>query len=95
MFPARCAARAIYAGLSVAFLKLASIVAGVGGAVPVSLGAREEMADSAFDTKVTGGGLHKSKIGSSDELSSCRVCIGAMIVHVVIELCASNISIGR
>jgi hypothetical protein len=97
IFPARCAERAIYAGDSAAFLKLASIVAGVGGAAPApaSVGAREEITDSAFDTKVTGGGLHRSKIGSSDALSSCLLCIGAITVHVVIELCASNISTGR
>jgi hypothetical protein len=94
MLPPLCAHRARYAGVSATFLKLTSVGAGVGNAEPASVGAREEMTDSAFETNVTGGGLHRSNIGSSDALRSCLVCIGAMIVHVVIELCASNISTG-
>ena len=62
---------------------------------PASVGARDDMTDSAFDTNVTGGGLQRSNIGSSDALSSCLVWIGAITVHVVMELCASNISTGR
>lgn len=95
IFPPRCADRATYAGDSAALLKLASEYAGVGGAGPESSGAREETTDSAFDTSVTGGGLHRSKIGSSDALRSCLVCMGAITVQVVMELCASNISTGR
>lgn len=85
----------MYAGVPGAFLKCVSIGAGVNGAAPASVGAREEMTDSARDTSVTGGGLHKSYIGSSEALSRCLVFIGAMTVHVVIELCASKISTGR
>jgi enhancing lycopene biosynthesis protein 2 len=44
---------------------------------------------------VTGGGLQRSNIGSSDALSSCRVFSGARIAQVVMELCASKISTGR
>jgi hypothetical protein len=93
MLPPRCAERAIYAGDCSAFLNSAWI--GVGSAEPASVGALEDITDSARETNVTGGGLHRSYIGSSDVLSSCLVCIGAIIVHVVIELCASNISTGR
>jgi hypothetical protein len=84
MLPPRCADRAIYAGLSAALLKLVSVGTGVGSADPASVGARDETTDSAFDTKVTGGGLQK--IGSSEALRSCLVWMGAMTVHVVIEL---------
>ena len=86
ILPPRCAERATYAGLSAAFLKLVSVGAGVGWAEPASVGARDETTDSAFDTSVTGGGLQTSKMGSSDALSNCRVWMGAMTVHVVIEL---------
>jgi hypothetical protein len=85
----------MYAGLSATLLKLVSVGTGVGSADPASVGARDETTDSAFDTKVTGGGLQRSKIGSSEALRSCLVWMGAMTVHVVIELWASNISTGR
>ena len=85
MFPPRCADRARYAGLSVALLKVVSAGVGVGCPDPASVGARDDTTDSAFDTRVTGGGLQRSKIGSSEALSSCLVWMGAMIVHVVIE----------
>jgi hypothetical protein len=83
----------MYAGDRSAFLN--SAWTGVGRAEPASVGARDDMTDSALETNVTGGGLHRSYIGSSDALSICLVCIGAIIVHVVMELCASNISTGR
>ena len=50
----------MYAGLSAALLNVESVAAGVGSADPASVGARDEMTDSARDTKVTGGGLQRS-----------------------------------
>lgn len=76
----------MYAGLSAAFLNVESTCAGFGAAEPASVGAREDTTDAARDTRVTGGGLQRSKIGSSDALSSRLVWIGATIVQVVIEL---------
>jgi len=93
MLPSVCADRAIYAGLSATLLKVDS--AGVGNAEPDSVGGFEPFMDSARDMSVTGGGLQRSNIGSSDALSSCRVFSGARMAHVVIESCASNISTGR
>jgi hypothetical protein len=95
MLPSKCAERAIYAGLSATFLKFDSVGAGVGNAEPASVGGfDEELIDSARDMRVTGGGLQRSNIGSSEALSSCRVFNGAMTAQVVMELCASNISRG-
>jgi hypothetical protein len=93
IFPSVCAERATYAGLSATLLKVIS--AGVGRADPASVGGFEPFIDSARDMSVMGGGLQRSKIGSSDAESNCLVLSGAMIAHVVIELCASNISTGR
>lgn len=75
----------MYAGVSAARLKLDSVWAGVGGA-PMSVGAREDVTDSARETSVMGGGLQISKIGSSDVLRSCLVFNGAMMAHVVMLL---------
>lgn len=60
MFPLQWAERALYAGLSSAFLNTESVAVGVGNGDPASVGAFDEMTDSARDTNVTGGGLHRS-----------------------------------
>ena len=98
MLPSTCAVRATYAGLSATRRKVDSVGAGVGRAeaVPASVGGFEEpFIDSAREIRVIGGGLQRSKMGSSDALRHCRVLRGARTAQVVIELCASNSSRGR
>lgn len=92
ILPSICAEREIYAGVSAAFVKVAS--AGVGNADPASVGGFEPFMDSARDMSVIGGGLQRSNIGSSEALSSLLVSCGASIAQVVMELCASKISTG-
>src|SRR6266568_4723957 len=92
MLPPGCAERAMYAGDSSTRLKAGSVGPGVVLVPPASVGALKELMDSAREMRVTGGGLQSSYTGSSELLRSCLVLIGARIEHVVIDVCASNVS---
>jgi hypothetical protein len=85
MLPSLWAERARYAGVSATRLKPVS-VAGVGMADPPSVAGLDEATDSARETSVTGGGLQRSKIGSSEAARRSRVFRGAMTAQVVMEL---------